>query len=549
MNRLWVFLLLACLVGASRDLVPPAAVEIVTVPPGAAVRWSRADSPLMHDAGRTPCRVELPAHAGCVVELTLPGYLPVFRTLKAGDTRFASTLTPWRDELAEPLSDNADLPEVAILEGLVDHHWDRFVEPTADGAGVYELRDLMSANGQPCAIWWRPFGGKSELLMVCEDVHAAAFRQQAWPIPALSPDGRWLAIALLSSNELWIELRARSGGAPRRLVTYRDVLPSNPVWSPDGRWLYYCAGVPDGKDHFRRALHRVEVESGRDERLADCDDCYAAPTADGREIAYYSGGRACILDLETHAVRVMTQAIGSWDTPHALQWSPDGQWLACPKEIRIPRGGRTWEIGLVARDKPGYEDRQIARARYAYQWLPDSSGLIVAGRIYGLDGHLRRYLGSPLGMVESMAWQPDSHGLFVIALDAAGQRRTARLGLDGALTLLDSNVVLPDGLRWWGDSVAQRFGAAVPGSAAPPVLSAQRLRVPALAAFDDMDAHPAAVASPDGKQLAALLGGYPFVAPAEDPEHGRRLHDPSHRRYGPCLYLARSLPAAAAVSR
>lgn len=169
--------------------------------------------------------------------------------------------------------------------------------------------------------------------------------------PALSPDGRWVAYALVEPrdsveergpafSELYIVPAA--GGQPRAVVT-RPQSASAPRWSPDGRTLAFAARLAG---HDQRQVYAVPAEGGEPRRLTAATSNVIAYrlSPDGRSVAYTipsedtrsprdplndvivasepgRHARLWVQGLDGGQARVVTP-----DTLHVLdfEWSPDG---------------------------------------------------------------------------------------------------------------------------------------------------------------------------------------------------------------------------------
>src|SRR5690606_23992749 len=88
-------------------------------------------------------------------------------------------------------------------------------------------------------------------------------------LPAVSPDGRWLAYAAMArpgyeSDRMVIHLRNRETGETRALTEDWDRSVGSIAWAPDGRSLLVTAG-----EILDTPLFRVDIASGRVTRLTE----------------------------------------------------------------------------------------------------------------------------------------------------------------------------------------------------------------------------------------------------------------------------------------
>ena len=164
---------------------------------------------------------------------------------------------------------------------------------------------------------WMRAGGAVEPLKVAEAVYAA---------PRLSPDGKRLAIVILSSQDIWVYDLER--GTSTRLT-----LDGNgyafPIWTRDGKHIVYSSHVQNGN-----ALWWARADgSGSPVRLVERDVRLAAFSfsPDGRTLAYFGapGGIWTLpLDLsdpDRPKAGAPERLLSEGSFP---AFSPDGRWIA-----------------------------------------------------------------------------------------------------------------------------------------------------------------------------------------------------------------------------
>jgi dipeptidyl aminopeptidase/acylaminoacyl peptidase len=88
-------------------------------------------------------------------------------------------------------------------------------------------------------------------------------------LPAVSPDGRWLAYAAMArpayeADRQIVQLRNLATGETRALTQNWDRSVGSIAWAPDGRGLYVTAG-----DTLDDALFRIDIRTGRVTRLTE----------------------------------------------------------------------------------------------------------------------------------------------------------------------------------------------------------------------------------------------------------------------------------------
>ncbi len=145
----------------------------------------------------------------------------------------------------------------------------------------------------------------------------------------ISPDGTRIAMAIYEpghGTQVWIyDLENDSF----RQLTYEGKRNSSPVWTPDGQWITFSS-KRDGQNNLYRK--RADGSSGV-ERLTTSQSELQTPSSwspDGSVLAFtdFVPGRGpdiSILSMDDPTPRPLLSAPQS---ERALQFSPDGQWIA-----------------------------------------------------------------------------------------------------------------------------------------------------------------------------------------------------------------------------
>ncbi len=209
----------------------------------------------------------------------------------------------------------------------------------------------------------------------------------------------------------------------------------DPQVSPDGKHIVYVQIRPDiVQDEFTASLWVVDTDGSNHRPMTDPKEGAANPrwSPDGRRIAFFAmrdGARQIVVRWIGSGLETL---IGGFATPPtALEWSPDGKWLAFAMLEPAPRiplqmdfappPGATWKAG------PLVIDRAMYRA--------DGRGYLPRGEthlfIVSADGGAIRKLtpdgsGEPSLIGRPFAWLPDSS-----ALVASLTHRTEREILNG----------------------------------------------------------------------------------------------------------------------
>jgi serine/threonine-protein kinase len=147
---------------------------------------------------------------------------------------------------------------------------------------------------------------------------------------ALSPDGRRLAVSILtnSANQLWVK---QLDAGPLTRLSFDASLNYRPAWRPDGRTLSYTSNREGLSSH----LFSIRADgSSKPERLFPGDTTQvdeAVWSKDGRSVVYRTGVSAGFRDVYARALSGdtsrITVAAGPYDE-YMPALSPDGRWIA-----------------------------------------------------------------------------------------------------------------------------------------------------------------------------------------------------------------------------
>jgi TolB protein len=112
--------------------------------------------------------------------------------------------------------------------------------------------------------------------------------------PALSPDGRRLALSRASVGRGEIVVVDLWSGGSRRLTTNPRAVDTSPAWSPDGRRLVWASGAPAALD-----LNAMDADGGTKRALVrgPGNDTEPAWSPDGRRVVYASTRETGSYDL------------------------------------------------------------------------------------------------------------------------------------------------------------------------------------------------------------------------------------------------------------
>lgn len=184
----------------------------------------------------------------------------------------------------------------------------------ADGTLVYAGAVPEKGRG----LYWAGADGKREPIIG---------ERREYYHPRLSPDGRRLAVTILSEGRYSIWIGELADGSMRRLTAgpQRSVFA---VWSPDGAWLAYAA---DGDGPY--SVYRQRADGGSlPERLttAKVPQNPLSWAPDGSGLLYQEWDPRTGLDVHWLALQPEIRAAPFLKTDaqeEAAQFSPDGRWV------------------------------------------------------------------------------------------------------------------------------------------------------------------------------------------------------------------------------
>ena len=145
--------------------------------------------------------------------------------------------------------------------------------------------------------------------------------------PAVSPDGRRLAMVISKAGSPDIWVGSANGTGLRRLTTTKEA-ESSPCWSPDGRWICFTSRAGGGT-----TLYKIPANGGA-------------------------------------MSRIRTTGVFNATEP---DWSPDGKAIA----FTTMRGGGVFEICIVP---PGGGNVEVLATGEDPSWAPNSRTLMFTSR-------------------------------------------------------------------------------------------------------------------------------------------------------------------------
>jgi Tol biopolymer transport system component len=281
---------------------------------------------------------------------------------------------------------------------------------------------------------------------------------------AISPDGKVVvqAVEEKGKQSLWI----------RQVATASDVeiVPHGPpfrglTFSPDGNYVYYTRSERDLE--LYSLLYQVPVFGGPPRKLIFDIDTQITLSPDGKQLAFVRGYPA-----EGESAVMVASADGTGERKLAVRkrpdqfeltgaaWSPDGETIVAVASSLEGGSHRS----LVGVDVGSGEQRRIGAQRWAriegLAWLPDQSGIVIAGvmdasnlvqqiwLVSHPDGQVRR-VTNDLNSYSSVSLTHDSRSLITVRTNAVSNLWVVPVdGGSSPLQLTSGRQEFIDEVRW-----------------------------------------------------------------------------------------------------
>jgi Tol biopolymer transport system component/tRNA A-37 threonylcarbamoyl transferase component Bud32 len=215
----------------------------------------------------------------------------------------------------------------------------RAITPRFGGGALFYLSSRGGADG----LWSYREGQAAEIWKGSEGALQSP--------PAVSPNGRRVAIALRRNGKLLLHVLAADGSQIRPLAANVDVR-GTASWSPDGQWI-----VTAGADSGGLGLFKISPDGGSPVRLTSGDALDPVWSPDGKLIVY--GGTQVytfmpLLGIRPDGTRVELPAISVRREGERARFLPDGKGLVYM--LGTSMGQNFWLLDL-----PTMKSRQLTR--------------------------------------------------------------------------------------------------------------------------------------------------------------------------------------------
>jgi Tol biopolymer transport system component len=143
-------------------------------------------------------------------------------------------------------------------------------------------------------------------------------------LPAISPDGQFLAYAGRNSGPPDIYLQPTDGGRPVNITESMSGAQLSPDWSPDSRRLLFISYDEGGARILTMPPTGGDVRRLFSARYEGDIPLAARWSPDGTRIAFNLGDSLMTMAADGSGLKVLGHA----PDLHSLTWSPDGRWIA-----------------------------------------------------------------------------------------------------------------------------------------------------------------------------------------------------------------------------
>jgi len=193
---------------------------------------------------------------------------------------------------------------------------------------------------------------------------------------AISPDGKYAAYVVREEAEqsLWIKQIATSSNV--QIVAPAEVRYRGLTFSRDGNYVYYVMA----ESNTKTALYQIPALGGPPRTLLENAEGPITFSPEGEQMAFLQSNsrELSIARADGSKIRTIAKRTAGevWTTP---AWSPDGHTIVCGVYSPVDSTRRLVQVSVSdGSQKPLAGPAWLSLNGLC--WLPDSSGLLVAGR-------------------------------------------------------------------------------------------------------------------------------------------------------------------------
>ena len=242
------------------------------------------------------------------VSLGVEQYLPV--AASADGRRIVATVANptaslWSVPILDRVATEADVRQFPLPTV-------RAFAPRFGPAALFYLSSRGTGDGL-----WRHGGGQTVEIWKSSDGPLFAS-------PAISPDGRKVAVVLKRQHRLRLHILSADGAEIQPLTETIEV-QGTACWSPDGKWI-----VTGGTDAAGPGLFKISVAGGQPVRLVQGAATHPVWSPLGNLIVYIGaviGAHAPLLGLRPDGVPVKLPEIAVYTNGERARFLPDGKRL------------------------------------------------------------------------------------------------------------------------------------------------------------------------------------------------------------------------------